>query len=432
MEQESTVFISDEKENVDSKKSLESSATSWISREASFFWQNFTLTEMAGALGDIGTFLPILVSLAVTSQINISSTLVFAGIFRIVTGFMFKITMPLQPMKSIAAIALVAKLTLPQVVASGFFVSCVVAVLSACQALHFANRLLPLSLVRGIQLGTGLQLITKGVALILASHAFTFTGYAWTDNHLTAVIAFIFTMCFYMSPKNYSALILFGSFGPGMWTMIVPTGSDFAIGIVKAGLGQLPLSILNSVGFYVIAMSKLADDLYPQRKQPVASITAVGVSVGVMNIVGMWFGSMPFCLGSGGLAAQYRFGARTHVSVVILGIVKIVLGLVFGSALLPIFQNFPQSVLGVMLVFAGIEIATCAKDIGGIDESAQSRFVVVLVTGGVASSWANDGVGFVAGVLACFVLFVSELVEKKENVWKGILNYVKTAWKPRN
>ena len=86
----------------------------------------------------------------------------------------------------------------------------------------------------------------------------------------------------------------------------VPRGRDWQVGILEAGIGQLPLTTLNSI----IAVAHLSADLLPNVPTP--SITAIGLSVAGMNLFGCWFGAMPVCHGSGGLAAQYRFGARSR------------------------------------------------------------------------------------------------------------------------
>ena len=87
------------------------------------------------------------------------------------------------------------------------------------------------------------------------------------------------------------------------WTLSVypsPARSDNgspATGIILTGIPQLPVTTLNSV----VAVCQLSADLFPARPaQPVL----VSVSVGLMNVVGAWFGAMPCCHGAGGLAAQ--------------------------------------------------------------------------------------------------------------------------------
>lgn len=57
------------------------------------------LTEVSGSLGDLGTLLPLMIALAIQDSIQLSSTLVFTGIFNILTGAFFGIPLPVQPMK---------------------------------------------------------------------------------------------------------------------------------------------------------------------------------------------------------------------------------------------------------------------------------------------------------------------------------------------
>ena len=85
----------------------------------------------------------------------------------------------------------------------------------------------------------------------------------------------------------------------------------------------------------------------------------VASSVGLMNIVMCLLGGFPMCHGAGGLAGQYRFGGRTGASIELLGLVKIVLGLLFGQSCLELLSacSFPYAVLGVMLAISGVELA---------------------------------------------------------------------------
>lgn len=55
--------------------------------------------EISGSLGDLGTLLPLMIALAAQGSVNLGSTLVFSGIFNIVTGLIFGIPLPVQPMK---------------------------------------------------------------------------------------------------------------------------------------------------------------------------------------------------------------------------------------------------------------------------------------------------------------------------------------------
>ena len=89
---------------------------------------------------------------------------------------------------------------------------------------------------------------------------------------------------------------------PGLGKGVLASNSALMIGVLAAGIvstgvPQLPLTTLNSV----VAVCQLSADLFPAK--PVRPVL-VSVSVGLMNMVGAWFGTMPCCHGAGGLAAQ--------------------------------------------------------------------------------------------------------------------------------
>jgi hypothetical protein len=63
--------------------------------------------------------------------------------------------------------------------------------------------------------------------------------------------------------------------------------------------------------------------------------------------------------GSGGLAGQYRFGARSGSSVQILGLFKIAIGLMFGSSLTGLLERFPKSLLGIMVSSSVLTRSVC-------------------------------------------------------------------------
>jgi hypothetical protein len=57
------------------------------------------LAEISGSLGDLGTLLPLMIALAAQGSISLSTTLVFSGLWNILTGVVFGIPLPVQPMK---------------------------------------------------------------------------------------------------------------------------------------------------------------------------------------------------------------------------------------------------------------------------------------------------------------------------------------------
>jgi MFS superfamily sulfate permease-like transporter len=63
-----------------------------------------------------------------------------------------------------------------------------------------------------------------------------------------------------------------------------------------------------------------------------------------------------------------------------------------GALLLPL-QEFPRSILGAMLVFAGLELSLPARDTG-----TREDFLVCLLTAGLILA-VNVTLGFLAGVI---------------------------------
>ena len=353
--------------------------------------------EIAGALGDLGTFLPLLVAMTVQNGLNFGTALLFAGVFNLVTGLLFSVPIAVQPMKAIAAIAIAQQLTLPQIVAAGAVVSLMILILGLTGWIERINRVIPPEVIRGLQMAIGLSLLTKGFGMV--HH----TG-VWfaADSYLVGIAAAIVALLLASSRRVPAALLLFAAglvlaiakspqcltslhLGLTLPRPMAPSWDDFLAGTVKAAIPQLPLTTLNSV----IAVCALSSSLFPDR--PISQ-RRMAVSVGMMNLVGVWFGAMPMCHGAGGLAGQYRFGARTNGSVLFLGAVKIVLALLFGSSLLALAMAFPWSILGVMVAISGIELALSARD-----QITRESWMVVLATVGACIGLNNVALGFAIG-----------------------------------
>ncbi len=362
----------------------------------------FGLSEISGALGDLGTFIPLVVSLIAVCGMDGGTVLVFAGLFNVVTGLVFNQPVPVQPMKAIAAVAIAEGLAPGEIAAAGFGAGIVVLALGWTGGVTLVARLVPRPVVRGIQLGVGLKLAVTGVGMIAA------VDWWGTDSRIVALAAAVLVLGTARIRRFPSALVLLvaglvllflgrpeavehvplGWSGPG-W--IWPTGEEWRVGLLWGAVPQIPLTLLNSV----IAVCALSSDLFPGRGIRTRSMA---ISVGLMNAGACLFGAMPACHGSGGLAGQYRFGARTGGSVVMRGGAKIVLGFLVGAATLSVLAAFPASLLGVLLAFAGLELALPARDCADRD----AFFVAVATAGGILA--VNTLVGFLLGAVAALVL----------------------------
>lgn len=373
--------------------------------------------EIAGSLGDLGTFLPLLVAMAAVNGLDFAAALFFAGLFNIITGLTFSIPMAVQPMKAIAAVALTEGLTVPQILAAGATVSLVILVLGVTGLIDWLNRVVPKSVVRGLQLALGLSLLMKGMQMVAGTNQ-------WfaPDSYLTGILAALVVLLLFFSRKVPAALVLFGiglilavwthpgivgslGFGFTLPSWTPPAWDDFVTAFPKAALPQIPLTTLNSV----IAVCALSADLFPDRR---AEPRKVAVSVGLMNLVACWFGGMPMCHGAGGLAGQYRFGARTNGSILFLGVVKMVLAVLLGASLMALCQAFPASVLGVLLAFAGMELALVCRD-----QTSRTDAFVMLLTAAACMALNNIALGFLLGLAMAWCLRLGMFrVEEREGV----------------
>jgi len=102
---------------------------------------------------------------------------------------------------------------------------------------------------------------------------------------------------------------------------------------------------------------------------------------------------MPVCHGAGGLAAAYRFGARTGGSNLIIGVFFIVLAILFTEQALFILTLIPQGVLGVLLFFAGLELARMIADV-----NERWELLTALTIAGVSIATGNMGIGVLVGL----------------------------------
>lgn len=356
----------------------------------------FLLNEFSGSLGDLGLFLPIVVAMTIATDMNIGMILVTAGLINILSGLIFKQPIPVQPMKAIAAIVITEGLVTGELIASGLIIGALLIALALAGLVDHINGYIPKAIVRGIQFGVGIKLALKGLTWIGGLNLF-----GWDSIFVAILVAgiilvfmiirkpvilYVFLAGFLLLTITHSEVYGLLRFSLPVINFQLPGMSDWTGGFVNGVLPQLPLTLLNSV----IAICALSADYFPGRGIKPKSMA---ISVGLMNLVCVPFGGIPMCHGAGGLAAQYSFGARTGVSVIMLGILKVLAGLIFGGTLLGLLYVYPLAILGPMLVFAGFELARNAKDMVSISDRT-----VVLSTA-LFIIFVNSGIGFLVGCL---------------------------------
>ena len=113
----------------------------------------FDRNELAGSFGDIGTDFPLVVSLILVAGLDPASVLVMFGVMQVFTGFIYGIPMPVQPLKAMTVIVLTQKLTGNILYAGGFAIGIIMLFLTVSHLLAWIGKIVPKSVVRGIQFG---------------------------------------------------------------------------------------------------------------------------------------------------------------------------------------------------------------------------------------------------------------------------------------
>ncbi|KAL3672482.1 hypothetical protein V7S43_001780 [Phytophthora oleae] len=390
--------------------------------------QFMTLQEVSGAFGDIGLFLPLLTALAIgrvngTPQIEFGAALFFAGVFTSSLALHFNVPIPVQPMKTIAAVAIADKFPNEQIIAAGILMGAIVGFLALTNIITHASKVVPMAIVRGIQLSVGINLMGKGfknayVKAAKLTPASNETVWFGLDSVSVSLLLGALCIVFIRNKRVPMALLLFIygmvvavyqyvrlreelhlpalAFGPKFVTPVVPSAHDFGQAFVYLVLPQLPLTLLNSV----VALESLAAELFPTHDKP-AGVRRVCFSIAGGNLLFSWFGMLPVCHGAGGLASQYTFGARSSLAMVFLGVFKMFFALLLGSSCVALLQTgiFPSPVLGVMLVFSGLSLAIVGLK---VDTSEHDTALLLLATTSGCLAF-NTGTGFLLG-LGCHIL----------------------------
>jgi SulP family sulfate permease len=172
-----------------------------------------------------------------------------------------------------------------------------------------------------------------------------------------------------------------------------PQKADFTFALFALVLPQLPMSLGNAV----LAYTDLSKQYFGTASSRVTN-RSVCVSMALANFFSFCLGGMPLCHGAGGLAAHYRFGARTAGSNLMIGMFFVVLAILLGNHIVDLLNLLPMSILGVLLIFAGAQLTLTIMDLG----NRKDYFIATLILGITLAS--NLAAGFIAGMIVAQVL----------------------------
>jgi len=361
-----------------------------------------SLRELGGALGDLGTLLPLM--LGTIAVVGLAPTPVLLGfaVFYIATALYYRLPIPVQPMKAVAAVLLTAGITPAGLAASGVMIGVALLVLGLTGWITRLARLVPQSVLAGLQVGLGLALALVSFDLMATAP-------------LIAMVTLGLLLGFLLAPRYPSAVIglttaivlaqvldvpgmEFGTVAPAALSIpALPSPAEMERAFSLFVLPQLSLTFTNAV----LLTALIASDYFGDHATHVTP-ARLSITSGLANLLLTPFGALPMCHGAGGLAAHYRFGARSGTAPLVLGLVLLAFALLPGGLGLTTLAAIPAAGLGVLLLMASGELALTKR----LFDCKPSCWPVIAVTAGV-TVWADPFWGLVVGSCAELLRFAA-------------------------
>lgn len=354
----------------------------------------FNLRELAGSMGDFGTLFPLAIGYIAVCGLNPAGFLVMMGVANIVTGLLYRLPIPIEPMKVLAVVAIAQHWEPSMVYASGFGMGIVWTVFALIGVMKWIAKVTPDSVIRGIQVALGIILAIEAIKMIstwwIIGVLSIITGLVLGRNrYAPAAIVLMALGLVIMIVKGQFNLVE----SPRLTLPIITGFSPREVwqSFLQAGLAQIPLTATNAV----IATSALIKSYWPEK--PVSE-SRLSLNMGIMNLILPFFGGMPLCHGAGGLAGQYYFGARTGGANIIEGLIEIAMGLFLAGSIAGLFSVFPVAIIGAMMFLVGVELVKFARGIHW------DRDIIPMGTTLIVSLLTNMAYGFLSGFVVYYLI----------------------------
>lgn len=356
------------------------------------------LGDLAGAFGDLGTFLPLAMGALALAGLPAVGILTGFGLAYGLTAAVYRAPMPVQPMKVAAAVLIASAPAASTVVAAGLLLGIFFLVAGATGLIDRLARWIPETVTAGLQIGLGGTLGWMALTRIAEEPGFGLS------------LLSLLGLLLWLRPTWPAALILLAlgvagglAFGlvpggplpppqPAWPTLHWPDAHAFVEGAFTIALPQIPLTLTNAI----LVAAVMGREYYPQAQR--LDATHLSLTTGTINLVTAPLGAMPMCHGAGGIAAHYRFGARTVLTPALLAGMLLFLGLVWGEATVELFARVPEALLGVLLLVPALDLVRSARP---LEWRGWGAALLVLVAG--LALW-SPGIAFLGGTLAAIGL----------------------------
>jgi hypothetical protein len=221
------------------------------------------MRELAGALGDYGTFLPFAVGYITVCGLDPTGFLLVMGLANILTGLCFRLPLPIEPQKVLSTVANAQHGSPSLVYAAGFGSGLVWLLLGLTGWIRHVAERTPRSVVQGIQLTLGVLLAVEGLRLMATQWLLGLLAVGIIlgfRQHRFAPATLILTVL---------GLVLVGVAGrlPAFSLHLrLPSLTAFTLaeiyeGLIRGGLAQIPLTATNAI----LATAALLKAYWPER-----------------------------------------------------------------------------------------------------------------------------------------------------------------------
>jgi hypothetical protein len=371
----------------------------------------FDRRELAGAVADVGVLVPIAVALIVGNGLAATAVLLPAGLLYLAAAAVYRLPVPVQPLKALGAIAIAKGLGADEVAAAALLVGAIFLVLGATGLVDLASRAFPRAVIRGVQLTVGLLFLKIAWGLVTDPPP-AFAEHAAAAGPSVAAAAAVLLLALVLRRRPVTLALV----AAGAAVAVFRAGGDLALGPSELALPsldaatfwtaltvlvvpQLPLSFANSC----LATADAARTYFGAAAARVRP-GRLAMTLGGANVVAGAIGGMPVCHGAGGMTAHVAFGARTAGAPVAMGATLVVLAVGLGAGLAPLLAAFPLPVLAGLLAGAGLLHVALLRDLRG-----RRAWAIAIAVGVVGFGW-----NLAAGVALGLVLWwLPRLVEER-------------------
>lgn len=351
-------------------------------------------------MADVGVLVPIAAALIVSNGLSATAVLLPAALLYITAGLVYRLPVPVQPLKAFGAIAIAQGLGADEIAAGALLMGVIFLAMGATGLIDLAARAFPRALIRGVQLSVGLLFLKIAWGLVddpprsFAAHAL--------EPAVAAPLALAFLIVALVFRRHLIALVLVVtglliavsetvgglSFGPSALELPAFSWATIGTALTVLVLPQLPLSFANSC----VATADAARTYFGDAASRVRA-GRLATTFGAANVLSGAIAGMPVCHGAGGLTAHRSFGARTAGAPLFLGTVLLVLALGLGAGLATLLAAFPLTILAALLAAAGVMHLGLLGDLQGVREWG------IALSVGVLGLLTNLAVGMAAGLL---------------------------------